>query len=241
MREPGIIRQSPVSDNTHWGVLKSHVLRHGRARTTIVTIALALALAAALIGTVLYIHTTTDVPMGTLTRDPLSGKPAHLGLLSQAGILVWAAGAAVCLLAAAVLQGAPGGRFMLAAGVLSLALCVDDAFLLHDEVLPLLGIPEELIYGVYLGMIVLFLVAFRRPIIESGHGVLVLALAFLGLSVVCDAWGLPWLDPYLLEDGAKFTGIALWAAYFFGTAWSLLGARHRPGAELMRGSEALRA
>lgn len=199
------------------------VLRPGRARSTLITVGISLALAAAFIGLVLYIHATAEVPLGTLTRDPLSGKPAYLGLLSQAGILVWAAGAAVCLLAGTVLRGTPDGRFMLGAGILSIVLCVDDAFLLHDEVLPLVGIPEGVIYAAYLGMIVLFFAAFRRAIFRSGYGVLLLALAFLGLSVICDAWGLPWLDPYLLEDGAKFAGIALWTGYLFSTASLVLG------------------
>ena len=202
--------------------------RRSRARSTLVTAGIALGLAAALIGVVLYIHTTAEVPMGTLTRDPLSGKPAHRGLLSQAGILLWAAGAAVCLLAARVLRGGPGATFMLAAGAITAAVCIDDAFLLHDEVLPLVGVPEELIYAGYLGMILVFLLAFRRQILGSAYGVLLLALAFLGVSVVCDAWGLPWLDPYLLEDGAKFAGITLWTAYLFTTADSYLKGRIPP-------------
>lgn len=210
--------------------MESYALRHGRARATLLTIGVSLTLAAALIGLVLYIQATTDVSMGTLTRDPLSGKPAYLGLLSQVGILVWAASAATCLLAAGVLRGAPESRFLLGAGSLSLVLCLDDAFLLHDEVLPLVGVSEGLIYATYLGLVAMFLVAFRRQILRGQYPVLVLALAFLGVSVVCDAWGLPWLDPYLLEDGTKFAGIAMWTAFFSTVAGSLLGAHHAPDA-----------
>jgi len=209
--------------------LTLNALRRRRARWTFITAGVALAVAAALIGLVLHIHATAEVSMGTLTRDPLSGKPAYLGLLSQMGILVWAASAATCLLAAGVLRGAPESRFLFGAGILSLVLCLDDAFLLHDEVLPLVGVPEELIYAGHLGIVLVFLVAFRRQILRAHYPVLLLALGLLGVSVVCDAWGLPWLDPYLLEDGAKFAGITMWTAFFSTVAGSLLGADRAGG------------
>lgn len=208
--------------------MESRALRDGYTRNGLITTAAALALAAAMIGLVLYIHASADVSMGTLTRDPLSGKPAYLGLLSQVGILAWAAGAAVSLAAASALRGTPRGRFLLGAGALSVVLCIDDAFLLHDEVLPLIGVPEGFIYVAYIGLIVVFLVTFRRHILQTQYAVLMLALAFLALSMVCDAWGLPWLDPYLLEDGAKFVGITLWTAYLCTDAESALRLAMRP-------------
>lgn len=210
-----------------------------RIRPALPATAVALGAAAALIGVVLYVHTAADVPMGTLTRDPLSGKPAYLGLLSQAGILVWAAGAAVCFFASRVLRGAPGSAYLFWAGLLTSGLCIDDAFMLHDEVLPLVGVPEELIYATYLGLVVVFLIAFRRQILDNGFPILMLALAFLGLSVVCDAWGLPWLDPYLLEDGSKFAGITLWTAHFAHAGESMVRSAasvRRPGSAA-RGSQ----
>ena len=196
-----------------------------RVRSTLLTGVIVLAVSAALIAVVLHVRDVTGVSMGTLTRDPLSGKPAYLGFLSQAGILLWAAGAAAAFLAASALTGAPdasGTRFLFSAGLLTVALCVDDAFLLHDEVLPKLGVPEEIIYGVYLGCMLAFLFAFRRHILRTEYPILLLALGFLGLSVICDACGLPWLDPYLLEDGAKVAGIVAWAAYLFRTGGSLI-------------------
>lgn len=199
--------------------------KHARLVQALAFMAGALAISAALIGLVLYIHHTKDVPLGTLTRDPLSGKPAYLGLLSQAGILLWAAGAAVSFLGAWLLPWRDAGRFMLSAGVLTTMLCIDDAFLLHDEVLPLVGVPEELIYAVYLGLLLGFLLLFARRILKTGYPLLGLALAFLGISVVADAWGLPWLDPYLIEDGAKFIGITMWSAYLFHTSGSLVRTR----------------
>lgn len=199
---------------------------HRRVRSTLLTGVIVLAVSAALIAIVLYVRDVTGVPMGTLTRDPLSGKPAYFGFLSQAGILFWAAGAAAAFLAASALTGAPdasGRRFLFSAGLLTVALCVDDAFLLHDEVLPKLGVPEEILYAVYLGCMLAFLIAFRRHILRTEYPILLLALGFLGLSVICDACGLPWLDPYLLEDGAKVAGIVAWAAYLFRTGGSLIG------------------
>lgn len=204
-------------------------LQRVRITDALIVAAAALALSGVLIGVVLYVHDTTGVPMGTLTRDPLSGKPAYLGLLSQAGILVWALGAAVALLGARLLPWRAGGGYMLAAAALTTLLCIDDAFLLHDEVLPLLGISEKVIYAIYLVAALSFLVVFARRILKTAYPLFVLAFAFLGVSVVADTVGLPWLDPYLLEDGAKFIGIALWSGYLFHTSGSLLAARPHAG------------
>lgn len=208
--------------------MEEPISRTERFIPILVAAAVALALGVALIATVLYVHATKDVPFGTLTRDPLSGKPVYFGLLSQAGILTWAFGASASFLGAWLLGGRAEGRFMLSAAVLTTLLCIDDAFLLHDEVLPLAGVSEKLVYAVYLALLLGFLVLFARRILKTGYPVLLLSLAFLGVSVVADTWGLPWLDPYMLEDGSKFIGIALWSAYLFQTSGSLV--RARPGA-----------
>ena len=55
-----------------------------------------------------------------------------------AGLAVGVLGAAAAFLSASAITGAPdasGRRFLFSAGLLTVALCIDDAFLLHDEVL----------------------------------------------------------------------------------------------------------
>lgn len=172
-------------------------------------------------------HYAWDAPMGTLTQDPLFRRPVYTGLLSQAGILLWAAAAGICFLtgsALAVRNAAPAIRhFFLAAGALTLLLGLDDAFMLHDVVLPdYLGIAEEPVYAVYGGLIVLFMVVFRGRILASSYGILAIAAVFFGLSVVADLGVLRGSEPFLLEDGTKIVGIVSWLTYFFAEARAAL-------------------
>lgn len=206
------------------GVLDSKEAASGRVAGW-PALAFVAAASSVLLGSVLFMHYSWDVPMGTLTQDPLFHQPVHVGFLSQAGILMWAAAAGVSLAVAAVLgaRGESGGlqRFFLAAGVLTLVLCLDDAFMLHDVVLPdHLGVPEEIVYAGYAGLMLLFLGVFYKRILTTHYLVLALAFAFFALSILADMRELPGLDPFLLEDGAKAIGIVSWLAYFFqeGTA-----------------------
>jgi hypothetical protein len=92
---------------------------------------------------------------------------------------------------------------------------MDDFILLHEEVLPTyFGIPEPLTLAVYASATVLYLWCFRQFHRVMETQLLLAALGFFGVSVVADLvdvdngwWGV------LLEDGAKFTGIVVWATY----------------------------
>ncbi|MBN1192212.1 MAG: hypothetical protein JXA36_00755 [Coriobacteriia bacterium] len=182
---------------------------------------------------VVIIQQKSGVSTGMLTQDPIFHRPAYTGLLSQAGILLWSAAAAICLLSAFVLRerqswGTPG-RFLLSAGLLTLYLCLDDAFMLHDSVLPGIGLFESFLYVVYLGLILTFLIGFRKHILQTEYLVLAAALVFFGLSIVCDVWGIPGVDPFLLEDGTKIVGIVMWSSYFFRVAASALSPENGGG------------
>jgi hypothetical protein len=177
---------------------------------------------------VVVLRLTAGVPMAVLTRDPsqVTGTTPLLGAVSSLGMVLWAGTGSVCLFVAAVLRrrragAAPWTRFFAVAGVLTFWLLADDLFLLHDVVFPdYFHLDERLLYLIYGGLMVAFLLGFLRRIRESDYPVLLLALGFfalsLGFDVLTDWMTLP--GEFLLEDGCKFLGIVGWATYFIRTA-----------------------
>jgi hypothetical protein len=190
-----------------------------RCRAILPTAGICLAVTGSFLLVILAIHWRKGVALGDLTRDPaaISGVPVYIGFLSNIGMLFWSATVAVCLFAATFVArsaaASPAGRFLYASGLLTLLLLFDDLFQLHERVFPLsLGVPEPIVFGGYLSVTLLYLVRFRRVILESDYLLLALALGFFGLSVAVDLFTEKGL--YLWEDGAKFMGIVTWLAYF---------------------------
>lgn len=196
-------------------------------------IALILGVSTALLGSALLLHFWAGIPMGKMTRDPISVArvPAYTGFVSQTGILFWSATAAICIFSAVVLTKTHGDaetkRFMAVAGLLSLVLGLDDAFLLHEKVFPFLGVPELAVYAGYGGLALGFLFRFRSLISGTESVLLGAALTFFAVSIAVDL-----LLPsgvvgrnmhYLLEDGSKLVGIVSWLAYFFRVGVSIVG------------------
>jgi hypothetical protein len=187
-----------------------------------------LAVSGVLVGMVLFLHFWKGIPIGRLTRDPaaISGSPFYVGFLSQIGIFLWSASAAICMFSAKVLSHTGSLKvklFFLVSGLVTLALGLDDAFLLHEEVIPrFFGVPEEAVFVSYAGVVLLYLVIFYSVILKTEYVLLVMALAFFGVSVTLDVFEPPGIDPYLFEDGLKLVGIVSWLAYFFRTGASAL-------------------
>jgi len=198
-------------------------------RSSWLMIGLILSVSAVLVGIVLIIHFWKGIPIGMLTRDPtsISGSPFYVGFLSQIALLLWSASAAICLFSARVLSTQTGNlkikSFLLVSGLLALILGLDDAFLLHEEVIPrFLGVPEKAVYVIYVGLVLFYLVIFHSVIRKTEYVLLVMAFVFFGVSVTLDFFEPLNVDPYLFEDGAKLVGIVSWLAYFFRTGASSL-------------------
>ncbi len=184
--------------------------------------------AASIIGIVLLLHFWRDVPFSKLTRDPsqiLKG-PFYTGFLSQAGIFFWAAAAAICFFCYRIIQNSINKNnlkmFFLASGLITLMLGLDDVFLLHEEFFPNLGISENLVYGVYLGILLGYLFKYFRIILKTDFNLLIAAFFFFGLSVILDVIETESFNPYFFEDSFKFTGIVIWLTYYFHTGISVL-------------------
>jgi hypothetical protein len=161
-----------------------------------------------------------DIPSAVLVRDPVAvlQGPWYTGFLSQLGIFGWAAAAVSCALAASLLTHRMR-QFFIASAALTLLLGLDDAYLLHERVLPeYFGLNELVVYSVYVGLTVTYLALFIRQILLTEYTLLAMAFAFFALSIGMDAAGVSRPGSFLVEDGAKFIGIISMAVYYFRTA-----------------------
>ena len=145
------------------------------------------------------------------------GTPAGVGLLSNLGYLLWLAAAAVALFTAYSEQpGVRGKQYELLAcgGWFSFILCIDDMFLLHDRY-----IGQTFLYVVYMVFAALIATRYRRQLMASRGELFFLAVALLGASIGIDQFqrDLPFKyeTVQLVEEGAKFLGIATWVLYWW--------------------------
>ncbi|MBT8399086.1 MAG: hypothetical protein KJO98_01305 [Rhodothermia bacterium] len=109
-------------------------------------------------------------------------------------------------------------RFLKAAGILSIVMMADDLFMLHESAGDFVdGAENGLLVG-YGVTLLWILIRFRDVIRRTDSLILLAALLFLGLSAAVDL-----MQPLvqrrigewriLIEDGAKFVGIACWSSY----------------------------
>lgn len=146
------------------------------------------------------------------------------GFLSNLGILAWMAASAVTGFAAMMATRARHTRMLAALSVLSLALTLDDFFIIHERVGPiLLGIPEKLFFLTYGSALIAIVALYFREIRQMAGGLLLVASMFFTTSVAVDAFYLlSGVAHRLLEDGAKLFGIAYWCAFCGRLAWAAL-------------------
>jgi len=120
-----------------------------------------------------------------------------------------------------------------AGAVVSLVLGADDGYLFHETVKNGIGIPSPVTIGLY-GVIavILFARAWRYMVERPDFIVIVIAVVLLVLSAGLDALGEAGLPtpPFsaVIEDVAKFLGIATWATFFAWLGRDLI--RQRSGA-----------
>ena len=145
--------------------------------------------------------------------------PAGVGLLSNLGYLLWLAAAAVALFT--TYGGLPGIKgkqkeLLACGGWFSLILCIDDMFLLHDRY-----IGQTFLYVLYMLFSVLIATRYRKQLIACKGEIFLLAVALLGTSIAVDLLQpverdqpAVYMFTQLLEEGAKFLGIATWVFYW---------------------------
>lgn len=159
-----------------------------------------------------------------LTRDvaAITGVNPFTGIISNLGILIWCAAAAICLFGSLILRGEKPAQsiFLTYSGYLTAALMFDDLFEFHESLAHhYLGIDQSVVIIIYIAATMSYLFYFRRAILESDYFFFITALFLFAVSVSVDQILEPWLEAmgswmFLLEDGSKFIGIISWCAYF---------------------------
>jgi len=189
-------------------------------------------------------------PPAYYLRDPLRVAEMvtgccypDMGLVSNIGIVIWSMSAGVAFFTAALIhyrqlhyhQQEPASRrlshaatFFAATGAFTLFLVIDDLFLLHERIFVELGVPEIVTYGAYFLIAAAYAFFFRLTIVKMRPEIILAAVGCFALSMVMDKVGpndAQWVD--FAEDGGKFLGILLWAAFIF--AAGLRAAAASPG------------
>ncbi|SDS13253.1 hypothetical protein SAMN04515667_1484 [Formosa sp. Hel1_31_208] len=173
------------------------------------------------IGGVFLIHVLEDVPLEFLTNDlAVIGKvPPYTGIQSQLGIFLWAATAAICFFGSALSKNAQNGSFLKVSAGISLFLGLDDVFMFHEIVFPVLGVHQKIVFLGYGLLISVYLLKFYKVILTTDFLLLGCALACFAISLLVDNffYEASYYVTKLLEDGAKFVGILIWLIYFVRT------------------------
>jgi hypothetical protein len=176
----------------------------------------------------------SDVPVTDLLRDPsavLDG-PWYAGVFSTTGIALWASAGAMSLLALTAEPSKNLRSLLVASAVVSFMLGADDGYLIHETVKNEIGIPSPVTIGLYgVVAIIVFLPVWRYVLSRPDVVVIATAVALFAVSVILDVGGelglpMPPLSS-IIEDIAKFLGIATWTAYVASVARSAI--REREG------------
>jgi hypothetical protein len=208
---------------------RSQLLRIWRpALIATAIIAVALAFIAAL-------SNINGVAIDTLTRDTVAvvQAPNYTGMLSNLGLMGWAAAAGIWLLAIKLPTANPTStqlrQVALWSGLLTLALLFDDTFMLHEDFFPnYLNISEKIVTASY-GFSAIAYIAFLRPTLRKTDYLLgLIALGLLGASAVSDRLLPMSTFETLIEDGLKFSGIIFWLIYAHSIMLQLICTTQKP-------------
>lgn len=172
----------------------------------------------------------SSVPLIILFRDTftLGGITPHHGLFSNIGSFLWCAIGSITLFSSAILFASRKDQefatFLLAFSLISLFSMIDDFFMFHEHIAPvLLHISEKTVLGMYGIAIIASTVRFRKTILKTNWKIFAIGLLFFFLSLVFDklldgqentVYLFKIGEKYIFEDGAKFLGIAIWLYYF---------------------------
>lgn len=173
----------------------------------------------------ILLSTVKNISLDALTKDPtaIMDAPFYLGVFSNIGIMFWSAAAALCFFTASRLSNNRIAQssfiFMLFSGLITLMLGLDDLFLFHETVAPkYLSISKNTVFLTYANFILIYVVYFRKQILNTDYLVLILAFVFIGLSAISKTVPLPIPKDTFLEDSLKLFGIVSWFTYYFRTS-----------------------
>jgi hypothetical protein len=144
------------------------------------------------------------------------------GLVASLESLLWVGTAAICLFTALMIHVAQGersrARLLLAAGLVTLWLGLDDVFTIHGQVLPSLGVPVAAAKGAYLAIGALYLLAAWRAILPNRPTLLLAAVVLFEASLRAELL-VPGMPARLFaEAGLRFLAVAFWAGFHVAAA-----------------------
>ncbi len=170
---------------------------------------------------ILVFTSAAGIETGLVLRDLLQtcDYPIGVGMLSNLGILLWAAASAITLFSSISLlvQNRPYRKLLIIGGLLSLLLCLDDLFLLHDKQ----QINQDILYTAYIILGLFLLLKFSKLIKEIDIIAFFASTSLLALSIISDIFQdffpISYQTVQIIEEGFKFVGIACWL-YFWSKA-----------------------
>jgi hypothetical protein len=176
-----------------------------------------------IVGGSTIVSESSGVSVRVLLNDPAHTvkMPFYLGMLSNLGVMLWASAAACCFMGWAIArkksQKAP---FLLASGIFTAWLALDDLWLFHESIFPdYLHIGEGYVYLIYFILAGAYLLYFMKDILSTRRFViLAVALSVFAISIVIDKMVAISELETLAEDGLKLFAVAFWLVYYSNTA-----------------------
>jgi len=201
-----------------------------RLSADLAALALILAATALLFGAIGWWRSTSLVPLMYFTRDAVALRhaPWYTGMLSQLGIMTWVAAATAALLGALALPAGRTRSMLATFGAITAYIALDDAFLLHEVVIPhSIGLPESGVYALYLLLTGAAALCFWRELLAHSRLLLGASIVLLGAPVVLDMLQQisPALEPWMAAS--KLAGLWCWAAYWLRRSLQALRETHR--------------
>ena len=176
---------------------------------------LAVLIATALLGMGSFVLAVTDQPLSVLVRDPnaIAQQPNYFGALEHAEIILMCGAGWIALYTSIFCRGQTA-RFLFLGGLLSLLLAADDLYMLHESSYRF-GVPEQFIFALYAGLLLLLIATNLRRFLNSPFLLLGFAMILFAIATMIDAthytpFGLPWGS----EDCLEVAGVCFWAVYF---------------------------
>jgi len=184
-------------------------------------------LAVLLVFVIGFVGFVFEIPFPDLTANPISrmAVPFYQGILQRIGTILWGGTVLVSLFTYYNLEPSENlieiRKFLLSSGIFFGYFLIDELLLIHNFIFPkVLNIHQLLVVIVYAVLTLIFIIRFRVIIKNNFLWLFVIAISFLGLSVLVDILSylkvIRFSFRYLLDDGAKFLGIFnLFVYYFF--------------------------
>ena len=171
---------------------------------------------------ILVITSAAGIETGLVLRDLLQtcNYPIGVGMLSNLGIILWAAASAISLFSSnpTLIQNRPYRLLLIIGGILSMLLCLDDLFLLHD----MQQINQDILYTTYIILGLFIMLKFRSLIKEVDIISFIIATLLLALSIISDIFQdffpINYETVQILEEGFKFVGITCWLYFWSKTS-----------------------